>query len=56
MHIYFKKTLHFAKRKLQLSVKKFGNSLPGDVKDLTSFPKFTEFTKTWYGPECKCNI
>ena len=25
-----------------------------EVKDLTSLPKFTEFIKTWYRPECRC--
>ena len=32
------------------------DSLPEDVKDLTSLPKFTEFIKIWYGPKCRCNI
>ena len=27
--------------------------LPEDVKYLASFPKFTEFIKTLYEPECK---
>ena len=32
---------------------KIWNSLPEDVKDLTSLQKFPEVIKTWYGPECK---
>ena len=35
---------------------KIWNSLPEDVKDLTSLQVFTEFIKTWYRSECKYNI
>ena len=67
---YFKKSSHSASRKDDFVVNRvktatFGekslgpkiwNSLLKDVKDLTSLQKFTEFIKTWYGSECKCNI
>ena len=57
-----KMTYSLIGQKLQRSVKratlepKICNSLPEDVKDLTSLPNFTEFIKTWYEPECRCNI
>ena len=44
------------KKSLRIPGPKIWNSLPEDVKDLTSPPKFTEFIKTWYGPKCKCKI
>ena len=70
MQTYFKKGSHSARRKNGLVINRtktttFGekslrtlglkiwNYLPGD---LTSFPKFTEFIKRWYRPECSCYI
>ena len=50
------KTTTFGEKSLRALGPKIWNSLPGDVKDLTSLPKFTEFIKTWYEPECRCNI
>ena len=71
MHTYFQKCSHSARRKNELLIGQnptFGEkslrtlgpkpwiSLREDVKDLTSLLKFSDFIKTWYGPECKCNI
>ena len=50
------KTTMFGEKSLKTSGPKIWNSLPEDVKVLISLPKFTEFIKTWYGPECRCNI
>ena len=50
------KTTMFVEKSRRTLGPKIWNSLPEDVKDLTSLPKFTEFIKTWYGPECRCNI
>ena len=50
------KTTTFGEKNLRISGPKIWNSLPEDVKNLTSLHKFTEFIRTWYKPECKCNI
>ena len=50
------KTTTFGEKSLRTLGPKIYNSLPEDVKYLTSVPKFREFIKTWYGPECRCNI
>ena len=50
------KTTAFGGQSLKTLRPKTWNSLLKDVKDLTSLHKFTEFIKTWYRPECKCNI
>ena len=50
------KTTTFGEKSLRTLGPKIWNSLPEDVKDLTSLQKFTEFIKTWYEPECKCNV
>ena len=50
------KTTTFNEKSLRILGPKTWNSLLKDVKDLTSLQKFTEFIKTWYGPECKCSI
>ena len=50
------KTTTFGEKDRRTMEPKAWNSLPEDVKDLTSLPKFTEFIKIWYGPECRCNI
>ena len=50
------KTTTFGENSLRTSEPKIWNSLPEDLKDWTSLQKFTEFIKTWYGPECRCNI
>ena len=50
------KTTTFREKSLRTLGPKIWNSLPEDVKDLIALQKFTEFIKTWYGPECKCNI
>ena len=47
------KTTTFGEKILRSLGHKTWNSLPEDVKDLTSFQKFKEFIETWYGPECK---
>ena len=44
------KTTTFGGKSLRTLGPKIWNSLPEDIKDLTSTPKFTEFIKTWYGP------
>ena len=50
------KTTKFDEKILRTLGPKIWNSLPEDVKDLLSLPKFNGFIKTWYGPECRCNI
>ena len=50
------KTKTFGEKSLRSMGPKIWNSLPEDIKDLTYLPKFTEFIKTWYTPECRCNI
>ena len=50
------KTTTFGEKSLRTMGPKIWNSIPEDAKDLTSPQKFTEFIKTWYKPECKCNI
>ena len=50
------KTTTFGEKSLRTLGPKIWNFLPEDVKDLPSLPKFTEFIKTWYRPECRCNI
>ena len=50
------KTTTFGEKSLRTLGRKISNSLPEDIKDLTSLPKYTVFIKTWYGPECRCNI
>ena len=50
------KTTTFSEKSLRTLRPKIWNSLPEDVKDLTYLSKFIEFSKTWYGPECRCNI
>ena len=46
----------FSEKSLKKLGPKIWNSLPEDVKDLASLPKFKEFIRTWYGSECKCNV
>ena len=50
------KTATFSEKSLRTLGPKICNSPPEDVKHLTSLPKFIEFIKTWYGPECRCDI
>ena len=50
------KTTTFGEKNLRTLGSKIWNSLSEDVKDLTSLQKFTEFIKTWYGPECRYDI
>ena len=45
------KTKTFGEKSLRMLGPKIWNSLPEDVKDVTLLQKFTEFIKTWYGPE-----
>ena len=35
---------------------KIWNKLPTNLKSLTSTTKFMEFIRTWFGPNCKCNV
>ena len=32
------------------------NSLPENIKEITSFEKFKESINNWYGPSCKCSL
>lgn len=32
------------------------NSLPENVKDISTFEKFKESINKWYGPNCKCSL
>ena len=32
------------------------NSLPENIKEISSFEKFKESIKNWYGPTCKCSL
>ena len=41
------KTITFGEKSLRILGPKTWNSLPEDVKDLISLPKFTEIIKTW---------
>ena len=50
------KTVMFVEKSLRTLGPKIWNSLPKDVKESTLLEKFTKFIKTWYGPECRCNI
>ena len=50
------KTTTFVEKSLRTLGAKIWDSLLEHVKDLTSLQKFTEFIKTWYEPECKCNV
>ena len=54
--VFRAKTTTFGKKSLWTLEPNIWNSLPEDVKSLTSFSKFVQFIKTWYRPECKCNI
>ena len=42
------KTTMLSEKSLRTLGPKIWNSLPEDIKDLTSLQKFTEFIKTWY--------
>ena len=44
--VYRAETATFGQKSLKTLGPKIWNSLPEDVKDLTSRPKFTEFIKT----------
>ena len=48
------KTTTFDKKSLRALGHKIWNSLPEDLKHLTSLQKFTELIKTWCKSECKC--
>ena len=50
------KTTTCGEKSLRTLGPKIWNSLPEDVKDLTSLQVFTEFIKTWYRSGCKYNI
>ena len=47
MHVNRAKTAIFGEKRLRTLGPKIWNSLPEDIKDLTSLPKFTEFIKIW---------
>ena len=32
------------------------NTLPENIKEITSFEKFKESINNWYGPGCKCRL
>ena len=54
--VYRAKTVTLGEKSLRTFRPKIWNSLPEDVKDFVSLPKFTSFIKPWHGPECNCNI
>ena len=35
---------------------KIWNALPQNIKAENSYVKFKEYTATWFGPKCKCNV
>ena len=50
------KTAKYGDRSLRTLGPHIWNSLPNDVKTLTSFNRFKEYIKTWFGNQCKCNL
>ena len=46
------RTTTFGEKSLRTLGPEIWNSLPEDVKDLTSLQKFTESIKTWHEPKC----
>ena len=47
-------TVTFASNSLRCLGPHIWNTLPDNIKEITSFEKFKESVKNWHGPSCKC--
>ena len=46
----------FGDKSLATSGPNIGNALPQNMKAENSYVKFKEYTATWFGSKCKCNV
>ena len=49
-------TITYGTKSLKSLGPKIWNRLPEDNKSETSYNKFKEYTDTWFGPKCRCNV
>ena len=56
IYVHSQRTTRFGTKSLKALGAHLWNALPEDIKSTESFVEFKNFTKTWLGPNCKCNI
>ena len=49
-------TVTFGSNSLRCLGSHIWNTLPENIKEITSFEKFKESINNWYGPSCKCSL
>ena len=54
--VRYHNTAIYVDKRLTALGTKIWNKLPTNIKSLTSTTKFKKFTRTWFGPNCKCNV
>ena len=54
--VRYHNTAIYVDKRLTALGTKIWNKLPTNIKSLTSITKFKKFTRTWFGPNCKCNV
>ena len=54
--IHTRNTVTFGGNGLRCLGSYIWNTLPENIKELTSFEKFKESINNWYGPSCKCSL
>ena len=56
LQVHYRRTVRYGDKSLIALGPKIWNALPDNVKEETSFAKFKQFIKTWFGPKCKCSF
>ena len=54
--IHTQNTVTFGSNSLRCLGPHIWNTLPENIKEITSFEKFKESINNWYGPSCKCSL
>ena len=49
-------TVTFASNSLRCLGPHIWNTLPDNIKEITSFEKLKKSVNNWYGPSCKCSL
>ena len=54
--IHIRNSVTFGSYSLRYLGPHIWNTLPENIKKITSFEKFKEFISNFYGPSCQCNL
>ena len=56
LFVHSRNTTKFGNHSLKVLGAHIWNALPEEIKKLTSLSAFKHFTKSWFGPKCKCHL